>query len=141
MEKPKATNKEYTLEGKKIVTETDLRGFITYGNQQFYTACGYTMQELRKQTHDIIRHPNMPSLIFEKMWAAITSGVEWRGFLQNLRKDGSFYWVEAHIIPRRDAKGEIIGYISSQGQPDPSDLIAIKEQYKTMRQEEDAQKG
>ncbi|MDH5465748.1 MAG: PAS domain-containing protein [Thiovulaceae bacterium] len=140
MEKPKAINKEYFFDAKKIITETDLRGFITYGNRQFYEVTGYTMSELHKQTHDLIRHPDMPSIVFEKMWSAINSGIEWRGFLQNLRKDGSYYWVEAHIIPKRNSQGEITGFISAQGQPDPKDLETIKQQYKTMRQEEDAQK-
>ncbi|MDD3677040.1 MAG: PAS domain S-box protein, partial [Thauera propionica] len=39
-----------------IVSKTDLKGRITYGNEIFIEFSGYTEQELLGSQHNIIRH-------------------------------------------------------------------------------------
>ncbi len=47
-----------------IVSKTDTRGNITYGNELFLKMAGYSEKELLGAPHNIIRHPDMPRVIF-----------------------------------------------------------------------------
>lgn len=93
-----------------ITSRTDLNGFITYVSKAFETISGYSLSELVGKPHNIIRHPDMPSSVFKEMWETIKSGKLWVGDIKNLRRDGSFYWVNASIAPYYDKYGEHIGY-------------------------------
>jgi len=50
--------------------------------------------------------------IFKEMWTTIRANKTWRGFLENRKKDGSFYWVDAAITPILDENGNIVEYIA-----------------------------
>ena len=49
----------------KIISVTDTHGIITDINQTFIDMCGFTREELIGQPHNIIRHPDMPSAVFD----------------------------------------------------------------------------
>ncbi len=93
-----------------ITSSTDTRGVITYVSDAFCKISQYSRDELVGKPHKIIRHPDMPKDLFEDLWKTIKSGKTWHGELKNRAKDGSFYWVEAHISPDYDKEGEISGY-------------------------------
>jgi PAS domain S-box-containing protein len=62
----------------------------------------------------MLQSGNTPADTYRAMWDRLLSGKEWRGDLQNRRKDGSLYW-EAHaVVPVRDAAGEITHFVSFQ---------------------------
>lgn len=100
------------LDASSIVTRTDLNGRITYANDNFCEISGYSKEELIGYSHNIVRHPNTPSSIFENMWTTIKSQKIWNGIIENKHKDGSSYFVAATIIPIVDDTGETIEYIS-----------------------------
>ena len=92
-----------------ITSSTDLEGDITYVSDDFCKISGYSKEELIGQNHRIIRHPSMPDSLYKNLWETITQGKTWEGEIQNLKKNGDFYWVKAHITP--DFKdGKMIGY-------------------------------
>jgi len=95
-----------------IVSKTDPRGIITYGNQTFIEFSGYSEQELLGQQHNIIRHPDMPRGVFKLLWDTIVTGQEVFAYVKNLSKDGGFYWVFANVTPDYDEHGRIVGYYS-----------------------------
>jgi len=99
MQKPTPINEEYTFEKGLIISSTDLDGIITYANRKFCEVADYTKSELLGNSHNMIRHPDMPKTIFKELWETITSGKEWSGIVKNLRKDGKYYWVYSHITP------------------------------------------
>ncbi|MBN2824453.1 MAG: PAS domain-containing protein [Campylobacterales bacterium] len=80
-----------------IVSRTNLSGKITYANDTFALISGYSVEELVGEPHNIVRHPDMPSSVFEEMWAKLQKGQKWSGFVKNLRKDTGYYWVHATI--------------------------------------------
>ncbi|WP_457561652.1 PAS domain-containing protein [Caminibacter pacificus] len=96
---------------RPVVSRTDIHGNILYVNSVFANMCGYKKEEMLGRPHRIIRHPDMPKKVFEEMWETIKAGKEWQGFVKNLRKDGRYYWVDAHISPVKK-NGKIVGYIS-----------------------------
>ena len=92
-------NQKFALDQHAIVSITDLQGNITYANQLFCDVSGYSQNELRGQNHRIVKSDEHPPALFEDLWHTITQGKVWRGDIKNRRKDGSFYWVNATIVP------------------------------------------
>lgn len=86
-------------QGGLLVSRTDLRGVITYANPVFIEVSGYSEEELVGSPHDIVRHPDMPRTIFKILWSHIQGGDEVFAYVKNLAKDGSYYWVFAHVYP------------------------------------------
>jgi len=96
---------------KNIITSsTDLKGIITHASQAFCEISGYTKEELVGENHNIIRHPDMQKKTFQNLWSTIKSGKIWNGEVKNLKKDGSYYWVDASISAKLDDNGEVVGY-------------------------------
>lgn len=93
-----------------IMSRTDLKGIITYASDAFCRISGYSKDELIGKPHNIVRHPDMPSSIYEEMWSIISSGKTWRGEVKNRKKNGGFYWVYATIEPVFDNEGNIVAY-------------------------------
>ena len=118
MDKVVPKDEEFIYEGKVAISQTDLKGNITFVNRKFCEISGYTVEELVGSNHDIIRHPDVPEETFIKMWKALESGQVWNGILKNLRKDGKFCWVDMEIAPIVDANEQITGYMSV-GKPAP----------------------
>jgi len=105
--------KEYknVVDESNIVSKTDTKGFITYVNDQFCDISGYRKDELIGKPHNIIRHEEMPSDAFEKMWKTIKSKNTWKGIVKNRTKNNGFYYVHTTIKPILDTSGNIIEYI------------------------------
>lgn len=106
------TNVEYPIsDDTLIVSKTDTKGRLTYFNEQFVDAAGFTGAELMGQPHNIIRHPDMPSEAFEDLWTTLKAGKPWAGAVKNRRKNGDFYWVLASATPIWEG-GQVSGYMS-----------------------------
>ncbi len=116
MKKPTPTDKEIKLDPKRyIVSETDEKGIITYCNDYFIKISGYSREELIGQPHSIVRHPDMPKVIFKLLWETIKSGQNINAVVKNLAKDGSYYWIFTEFEIRKDTdSGEVIGYHASR---------------------------
>jgi PAS domain S-box-containing protein len=120
MRKPSVTpiEKETILKEEDfIISKTDLKSKILYGNQIFIQMSGYSEEELLGKPHNILRHPDMPRCAFKILYDHIQNGKEWFGFVKNLRKDGGYYWVFANISPTYDNNGNMIGYYSVRRKP------------------------
>ena len=78
-------------EGELIVSKTDLKGRITYGNRAFNHYSGFTERELIGKQHNIVRHPDMPRAVFQLLWDRLKAGQEVFAFVKNIAKSGSFY--------------------------------------------------
>lgn len=90
---------EQVRDGSLLVSNTDAHGIITHANRAFVETTGFTHEELIGKPHCIVRHPDMPAVIFENMWNKLNAGEEWHGYLKNLCKNGNYYWVNANIKP------------------------------------------
>jgi PAS domain S-box-containing protein len=120
MRKPSVTpiDKETVLKEEDfIISKTDLKSKILYGNQIFIQMSGYSEEELLGKPHNILRHPDMPRCAFKVLYDHIQNGKEWFGYVKNLRKDGGYYWVFANISPTYDNNGNMIGYYSVRRKP------------------------
>ncbi|WP_193150535.1 HD domain-containing phosphohydrolase [Sulfurimonas sediminis] len=106
-------DKEYllqTFDKEVIFSATDLHGKIVYASEAFCKISKYSKEELLGKNHNILRHSDMPKELFADMWSTLKSGKEWYGEIKNRAKDGSAYWVNAHIAPYTDERDEVVGY-------------------------------
>lgn len=125
-------------EGDFIVSKTNPKGIITYGNPIFIEFSGYDEEELIGSQHNIIRHPDMPRSAFKLVWDTIASGKEIFAYVKNMAKDGSYYWVFTHIAPDFDHGGRIVGYTSVRRCPSRAAIAKIEPVYRQMVQAEKA---
>ncbi len=136
IKRPEPVDEEVLFDGRSLISETDLKGVITFVNRKFVEMTGYSKKEAVGQPHNILRHPDMPKAAFEGMWKIIKEGKTWEGYVKNLRKDGKYYWVIVTIVPKKDENGNIIGYIASRKMPDRNHLQKIIRQYEEMLEKE-----
>lgn len=107
-------NREIKLNNKKhIISKTDSKGIIEYGNEYFVEISGYSEAELVGSPHNILRHPDMPKLIFYMMWERIKKGDSITALVKNRAKDGRFYWVVTEFESKKDPiNGDIISHVA-----------------------------
>ena len=125
-------------DGEFIVSKTDLQGKITYGNNLFIKISGYSEEELLGAPHNILRHPEMPALVFKLLWETIKSGEEIFAYVVNKNKNNDYYWVFAHVTPSMDNDGRIIGFHSVRRKPTDQALHVIKPLYAELLRTEKA---
>ena len=122
-------------DGRLIVSRTDTNGVITHCNQSFVTMSGYEEDELIGQPHYILRHPDMPKAAYKDLWDTLEAGKKWQGYVKNLRKDGTYYWVHATAIANI-RNGETVGYTSVRRKPSRKKVDGCIALYAEMLQEE-----
>jgi len=136
--KPIPTGKEVHFgEEEIIVSKTDLRGVITYANDLFLRVSGYTESEVLGKPHSMIRHPDMPRVLFEMLWQRLQSGKEMFAYVKNMTKSGDHYWVLAHVTPTFDREGRISNYHSNRRWADREALRSIEPLYARLKSEEE----
>lgn len=128
------TDNERTMkDNSTLVSITDTKGKIVYGNRDFIDITGYSEEELIGKPHNIIRHPDMPRSAFQDLWNTIQAGKPWNGLVKNRSKNGDYYWVDANVAPRFE-NGEITGYMSVRRKPDPDKVKAAGGIYRAVMQ-------
>lgn len=102
-----------------IVSRTDTNGFIEYANSSFSEISGYELAELLHKPHNIVRHPDMPAVIFKWMWQRIKSGQDIFAVVKNRAKNGDYYWVTTKFdIKTHPFYHTVNGYVAyRQGAP------------------------
>lgn len=115
-----------------IVSKTDVKGRITYANRTFMRIAGFAEPELLGMPHNIIRHPDMPRGVFKLLWDTLQGGNEFFGYVKNLCKDGSFYWVMANVTPDFDPSGQLRGYYSVRRRASEQGIATMAAIYRRM---------
>ncbi|MFI3156980.1 MAG: methyl-accepting chemotaxis protein [Methylococcaceae bacterium] len=111
------TNQEILMKkGQILVSRTDLKGIMTYANDEFVALSGYSRDELIGKNHNIIRHPDMPPAAFEDLWLTLKALRPWQGMVKNRAKSGDYYWVDANVLPVFK-NGKVDGYLSVRRVP------------------------
>jgi PAS domain S-box-containing protein len=115
-----------------IVSMTNAKGIITYGNRIFIEFSGYGEDELLGSQHNTIRHPDMPRGVFQLLWDKIQKREECFAYIKNMSKDGGFYWVFTNVTPTFDQAGNISGYFSVRRKPKQSGVQTVSVLYAAM---------
>lgn len=107
-----------------IMSKTNAFGIIEYANEVFVDVCGYEDYELMGQPHNIIRHPDMPKVIFKVLWGNLKNGKNFHAIVKNLAKSGRYYWVITDFEISRDENDVIVNYFGRR-QAVPQEVIAL----------------
>jgi PAS domain S-box-containing protein len=99
---------------KVLLSKTDTKGTILYANEDFIDVSGYDEFELIGQPHNLIRHPDMPKVIFKWLWDSIRAGKNIHAIIKNMSKTGRYYWVITDFKIVADSDGEIVGYFGTR---------------------------
>ncbi|MEA3304819.1 MAG: PAS domain-containing protein [Patescibacteria group bacterium] len=127
-----------------IVSKTDIKGVVTYGNDSFCDIAGYDRSEIIGKPHNILRHPDMPRIVFKYAWDELSAGRPVYAFVKNMSKSGDFYWVYAYITPSYVIKGwsgpdktipkkELVGFHSERRMPNVKALEIIVPLYQKLK--------
>ncbi|KTG17265.1 MULTISPECIES: methyl-accepting chemotaxis protein [unclassified Guyparkeria] len=117
----------------QLISTTDLKGQITYVNQDFIKVSGYGWHELIGKPHNLIRHPDMPPAAFKDLWDTIKAGEVWNQLVKNRCKNGDHYWVDAYVTPVY-AGEEIVGYQSIRSKPSEAAIAKAEALYRRMNE-------
>ncbi len=106
--------KEYqdTVDRSSMVSKTDTQGNITFVNDAYCEASGYTRDELIGQAQSIEQHPDMPKETYTDLWDTVQEKKPWHGVVKNRKKDDGYYYVDMVVNPIIDYEDNIVEYIS-----------------------------
>ncbi|HEY8098768.1 MAG TPA: methyl-accepting chemotaxis protein [Methylobacter sp.] len=128
------TDVEHVLtDSDSIVSNTNLKGVITYVNDTFIRISGYSREELIGVSHNIVRHPDMPPEAFADLWRSMKAGRPWTGIVKNRCKNGDYYWVLANATPILE-NNELVGYMSVRSKPAREQIKAADAAYRLFRE-------
>lgn len=130
---PTPVDKEIKLDPSLVImSKTDPKGFIEYANDYFMEVSGYEEYELMGQPHSVIRHPDMPKIIFKLMWERLLEGKNIHVLIKNLAKDGRYYWVLTNFETKYDTEGNIVSHYARRKAAPGNAIYQIEQLYKTI---------
>lgn len=97
-------------EHDEIISKTDPKGIIIEANEVFARISGYKVNELLGASHNVIRHPDMPKIMFKILWDRIKDKENIMAVVKNLAKDGSYYWVITDFVTTVDQNRNVLYY-------------------------------
>ena len=103
---------KFALDASSIVVITDVKGTISYVNEQFCLISGYSQEELIGQNHRILNSNTHPRSFWTAMFRQASKGIPWRQEICNKAKNGSLYWVDSTIIGIFSTQGILEQYIA-----------------------------
>ncbi|WP_459212828.1 PAS domain-containing protein [Aquimarina rhabdastrellae] len=138
--RPIAVNEEIILDPERaLMSKTNPRGVIEYANDYFMTISGYEEQELIGQPHNVIRHPDMPKVIFKWLWRRLQEKKNMHAIIKNLAKDGRYYWVITDFEVKLNDMNEVASIVARRRTPPRMTIASIKDLYKKLLAIEQAQ--
>lgn len=117
-------NKEAKFDDNELFFSiTDQSSTIISGNEVFVRISGYTKEELIGQYHNIIRHPDMPRVVFKILWDYLNQNKPVVAYVKNKTKEGRYYWVLAAVFPLNER------FISIRIKPNSPLFSIVRELY------------
>jgi PAS domain S-box-containing protein len=116
-----------------IVSKGNEAGDIVYANPIFFKIAGYSQGEMLDKPHSMIRHPDMPKIIFQYLWSNLKDKEDVKVFVKNMTKDGSFYWVFAHVRAALNPDGTLRNYVSTRKSMNPKARAPIEALYHKLK--------
>lgn len=92
----------------------DKTGRVEYVNPKFTAITGFSNEESLGSWPDLINSGVNAPGIYEEIWQRIRAGEEWRGELQNRKKNGDLYWAQELIAPMTNEAGEVSHFVATQ---------------------------
>ncbi|MDQ7988476.1 MAG: PAS domain-containing methyl-accepting chemotaxis protein [Candidatus Dactylopiibacterium sp.] len=95
------------LQRSMAVIEFDMNGRVLDANANFLSTMGYTLEEVRGQSHQRFCTPEyVASADYRQLWAQLQRGEFFSGQCQRVTKRGETVWMEATYNPIAGADGK-----------------------------------
>ena len=102
-------NRMNAINKSNAVIEFDLDRKVIYANDTFCNLFGYTQDELRGQSHQIlVPVAYAQSQEYADFWSALLNGNYMQAEYERVKKDGSTLWLQATYNPVIDLEGKLI---------------------------------
>jgi aerotaxis receptor len=124
---PTSLPRAFALE-ELFFSTTDTKGHIRSGNRIFTRVSGYEERELIGAAHNVIRHPDMPRVVFRLLWEYLAAGQPIAAYVKNMASDGAYYWVVASVVPISG------GYLSVRFKPSSPLFATVEGLYRQLRE-------
>lgn len=96
------------LSKSQAVIEFNLDGTIVDANENFVTALGYSLEEIRGKHHSMFCLAEYrTSTEYREFWAKLNRGENQIGEFERIRKDGKAIWIQASYSPIPDINGKL----------------------------------
>ncbi len=96
------------IEETQAVIYFEPDGTIINANQNFQSALGYDLSEIKGQKHAMFVDPDYrESSDYKKFWEDLRAGLSFSDQFPRRRKDGSVIWIQATYSPVRNTEGDI----------------------------------
>jgi diguanylate cyclase len=105
------TDYKIALDESSIVGIVDLKGKITYANQELLTTSKYQKDELIGGSFKIFQSNEHPDFFYLKIWNEISNGKIWKGELKLKAKNNTHFWVSITVVPFFDEHHKPYQYI------------------------------
>ncbi|MBB1486748.1 CZB domain-containing protein [Oceanospirillum sp. D5] len=129
--------------GETMVSMTDKEGRITYINRVFMRVSGYSENQLVGNSHNVVRHTEMPACIWHGVWQRLKQNDEAFVLVKNKAQDGKTLWLFSVIYPIMDARNNKEGYYAVH-YPAPDAMVKLIEpiyQQVLKAEQQDYQRG
>jgi diguanylate cyclase (GGDEF)-like protein/PAS domain S-box-containing protein len=93
---------------------TNKEGVVEYVNPKFTEITGYSYDEIKGKWPSMVSSGHTPVSVYKDLWGTLLAGNEWRGELQNRKKNGELFWASEHICPIFDELGNITHFVAIQ---------------------------
>jgi len=110
---------------------TDVAGNIEYVNGRFSDVTGYGLDEVTGKNPRFLKAGEVPTEAYQELWDTIKVGKEWRGEIQNRKKNGELYWALSTISPVMDSDNQVTHFLGIS-----EDITAIKIAEQEKRQQQ-----
>ncbi len=115
-----------------LVTRTNHSGIINYANDTFLRITGFSEDEVINHPHNIIRHPDMPKVIFYLMWKNIKKRKNIIAIVKNYTKNKDYYWVATDFKHEEDFSGAIKNYVAYRRPINQDNIKVIEKLYSNL---------
>lgn len=100
------------LDNYVISAHVDIDAKITAASLAFCNLTGYSIEELKGQSHEIIQYDKEDKSTFDEIIKTIKDKKEWKGKIQGKKKNNTSFWIDLKVKPTFNKYGDITGYTS-----------------------------
>lgn len=80
---------------------------IIYANRAFTNLTGFTAQEVIGKSPRMLQRPDADPAVRARIKAGLALGQSLHEIIYNYSKDGTGYWLDMHIVPLQNSRGEV----------------------------------
>src|SRR5262249_16341460 len=85
---------------------------ILEANARYCELVGYSEDELRGQTYELLKSGRHTREFMDSMWAAASAGKTWRGEFCDRAKGGAHIWLNSIVVPPLGPQGAVCYFIT-----------------------------